>query len=74
MGSQEGRMPGKPGRRTGAAKRAGSVTDALREEAERGWAAEDRKSAKALRRGAAQRRKRPGGSATARSKPQSDDR
>jgi|SoiMethySBSTD1v2_1073268.scaffolds.fasta_scaffold4587364_2 hypothetical protein len=54
------------GRRRSNAEGPGSATDALREEAERGWAAEDRKSAKALRRGAAKRGKRTGGSATER--------
>ena len=66
--ANRGGPPGK-GRQRSGAKPHGSVTDALREEAERGWAVEDRKSAKALRRGAAKRGKPTGGSPTARSKP-----
>jgi hypothetical protein len=66
MESPDGRTSGKAGGRAGAAKRVGSVTDALREEAERGWAAEDRKVAKAVRRDAAKRQRRAGGSGPSR--------
>jgi len=50
-----GASPRKP-RRRGNTRRPGSATDALREEAERGWADADRKVAKGKRRAEAKRR------------------
>lgn len=55
MGSRDGGTPPKKTQRRGSKSGPESLTDALRKEAERGWAAADRKTTKGRRRRGATR-------------------
>ena len=66
MRSQDGRNSGKRDQRMGSARRPGTVTDALRQEAERGWAAADRKAERRRRRRDVKRRAASGEPSTPR--------
>ena len=50
MGTRDERAPAKEDREARTARRRKAAVDALREEAERGWARSDRKAAKGRRR------------------------